>query len=47
LFHQEVYVDRDRKDWPRDSDGALAITSKPLNLRTLLNEYEEVWASRI
>ncbi len=35
----EIYVDRNPTDWPRHSDGTLAITSKPLNLNALLSAH--------
>ena len=34
----ELYRDRDEADWPRDADGALAMTTQPLDLRALLDE---------
>lgn len=35
----EIYVDRERKDWPKDKDGSLAFPSKPLNLRRFLADH--------
>ena len=32
----ELYCDRPRDQWPRDSDGALAMYTRPLDLRSLL-----------
>jgi catechol 2,3-dioxygenase len=34
----ELYRDRDPADWPRNSDGSLAMTSGRLDLRALLAE---------
>lgn len=31
----ELYVDRDEADWPRDTSGRLAMTTKPLDLASL------------
>ena len=36
----ELYRDRDEKDWPRNSDGSLAMDTRPLDLRNLLREAE-------
>ncbi|MGH6925861.1 MAG: VOC family protein [Propylenella sp.] len=33
----ELYWDRPREVWPRDPDGTLAMTLKPLDLQNLLN----------
>ncbi|MGB7268103.1 MAG: VOC family protein [Albidovulum sp.] len=37
----EIYRDRAVEDWPRDANGGLAMTSKALDLDTLLAEAEE------
>ncbi|GAB1487620.1 VOC family protein [Opitutaceae bacterium] len=34
----ELYRDRPEPEWPRTSDGTLAMTSQPLDLRALLAE---------
>ena len=34
----ELYRDRPEPEWPRASDGTLAMHTKPLNLETLLGE---------
>jgi catechol 2,3-dioxygenase len=34
----ELYRDRPRKEWPRDAEGALAMTTGPLDIRALLRE---------
>lgn len=34
----ELYRDRDPADWPRNPDGTLAFTTRPLNLQALLAE---------
>ncbi len=34
----ELYVDRPPADWPRDADGALAMTTRRLDLGSLLAE---------
>ncbi len=34
----EIYVDRDRADWPRDAHGELAMVTKALDLDALLQE---------
>lgn len=34
----ELYRDRPDAEWPRDADGALAMTTAPLDLRALLAE---------
>jgi catechol 2,3-dioxygenase len=36
----ELYRDRPREEWPRTADGALAMFTKPLDLRALLAEHE-------
>ena len=36
----ELYRDRPCKEWPRTADGALAMFTKPLDLRALLAEHE-------
>jgi catechol 2,3-dioxygenase len=36
----ELYVDRPRDKWPKDSSGNLAMTSLPLDLDNLLAEIE-------
>lgn len=36
----EIYVDRDEADWPRDETGSLAMTSRPLDLQSLLQDHE-------
>jgi catechol 2,3-dioxygenase len=36
----EHYRDRPCKEWPRTADGALAMFTKPLDLRALLAEHE-------
>lgn len=33
----ELYCDRDEEDWPRDSNGDLAMTNAPLDLEALFN----------
>ncbi|MFY9838562.1 MAG: VOC family protein [Xanthobacteraceae bacterium] len=37
----ELYRDRPREEWPRTADGALAMFTKPLDLRGLLAEHEK------
>jgi catechol 2,3-dioxygenase len=37
----ELYRDRPREEWPRTADGALAMFTKPLDLRALLAEHEK------
>ncbi|HEX8826993.1 MAG TPA: hypothetical protein VF778_02660, partial [Xanthobacteraceae bacterium] len=37
----ELYRDRPREEWPRTADGALAMFTKPLDLRALLAEQEK------
>jgi catechol 2,3-dioxygenase len=37
----ELYWDRPRDAWPRDADGAIAMTTKPLDLEGLLREAED------
>lgn len=34
----ELYRDRPEAEWPRDADGALAMTTGPLDVRALLAE---------
>lgn len=34
----ELYRDRPEPDWPRDASGALAMTTRPLDLASLLAE---------
>jgi catechol 2,3-dioxygenase len=34
----ELYWDRPKEQWPRDSSGGLAMTTDPLNLEALLKE---------
>lgn len=34
----ELYRDRPREEWPRDADGAIAMTTRPLDLGALLEE---------
>ena len=34
----EIYRDRPEADWPRDPDGTLAMTNRPLDLQRLLSE---------
>ncbi|HJU90044.1 MAG TPA: VOC family protein [Gemmatimonadaceae bacterium] len=34
----ELYWDRPREQWPRTPDGALAMTTMPLDLRSLLGD---------
>ena len=34
----ELYWDREEADWPRTADGALAMTTKPLDVEALLRE---------
>ena len=36
----EIYRDRPRAEWPRDSDGSLSLVNQPLDLRALLREIE-------
>ena len=36
----ELYRDRQRQEWPRTADGALAMFTKALDLRALLAEHE-------
>jgi catechol 2,3-dioxygenase len=36
----EIYRDRPREEWPRDSDGGLAMVNAPLDLRALLRELD-------
>ncbi|NOU06295.1 MAG: glyoxalase [Hyphomicrobiaceae bacterium] len=36
----ELYWDREEKDWPRNSDGTLAMDTRPLDLQKLLREAE-------
>jgi catechol 2,3-dioxygenase len=37
----ELYWDRPREMWPLASDGSLAMTTKPLDLQSLLNEQSQ------
>jgi len=32
----ELYVDRPERDWPRDADGSLSMTTRPLDVDALL-----------
>ena len=34
----ELYRDRPREEWPRDASGALAMFTRPLDIRALLSE---------
>lgn len=34
----ELYCDRDESEWPRNSDGSVAMSTGPLDLRALLAE---------
>ncbi len=34
----ELYWDRDEKDWPRATNGELAMDTRPLDLKSLLHE---------
>lgn len=36
----ELYCDRPQAEWPRGADGALAMFTRPLDLRSLLQEAE-------
>ena len=36
----EIYRDRPREEWPRDSDGSLALGNAPLDVRALLRELD-------
>ena len=36
----ELYRDRDPEEWPRNPDGSLAMTTRPLDLAGLLREIE-------
>ena len=36
----EIYRDRPREEWPRDSDGTFALINAPLDLRALLAELD-------
>lgn len=38
----ELHRDRPREEWPRDEDGALAMTTRPLDLADLLQHAESV-----
>lgn len=43
----EIYRDRDPADWPRDADGALEMTTDPLDLDALIDELQDLpedWA---
>lgn len=35
----ELYWDRPKDEWPRTPDGALAMTTRPLNVQALLDEH--------
>ncbi len=37
----ELYRDRPRSEWPRDSNGGLAMTNDPLDLESLLSEAKD------
>jgi len=37
----ELYHDRPPDQWPRDASGAIAMSNRPLDLRSLLNESAE------
>jgi catechol 2,3-dioxygenase len=37
----ELYVDRDRADWPRDANGEIAMVTEPLDLQALLAELDK------
>lgn len=37
----EIYADRPRESWPRDSQGRLSMVTRPLDLGDLLGELEE------
>jgi catechol 2,3-dioxygenase len=36
----EIYRDRPREEWPRDSDGSITMMTAPLDLRALLRELD-------
>jgi catechol 2,3-dioxygenase len=36
----ELYYDRPREEWPRSSDGGVAMMTAPVDLRALLDEAE-------
>ncbi len=36
----EIYRDRPRDEWPRDSDGSISMVSAPLDLRALQHELD-------
>jgi catechol 2,3-dioxygenase len=36
----EIYRDRPREEWPRDSDGSITMMTAPLELRALLRELD-------
>jgi catechol 2,3-dioxygenase len=36
----ELYRDRPREDWPRSSDGEIAMTTAPLDVEALLRELD-------
>ena len=36
----ELYRDRDEADWPREADGCLAMTTKPLDVDELLGSQQ-------
>jgi catechol 2,3-dioxygenase len=37
----ELYVDRERSAWPRDTNGELGMVTRPLDLRGLLAELDD------
>ncbi|HOJ19189.1 MAG: glyoxalase [Ignavibacteriales bacterium] len=37
----ELYVDRDREEWPVDDEGHLKMVTKPINLLDLLSELDK------
>jgi len=43
----ELYRDRPQSEWPRDSNGSLAMFTRPLDLRGLLAEAREVTFERV
>ena len=36
----EIYRDRPRDEWPRDTDGSITMINAPLDLRALLGELD-------
>ena len=36
----ELYWDRPKEEWPRHADGSLEIPTRPLDLRSLMAEWE-------